>query len=556
MPIKEMEEKMKKVLFAFIVSAATVASAQVPFKLGIAGYTFCRQSLTNALATMKKIDCHYLCHKDFMLPYNASAEAIAEFKAKVANAGVECVATGPLYATDEAVVREQFEFAKRYGMKVVVGVPYDWDARIKNITDNKERAKLVEPRKWRVESDRVLDFIEKMVKEYDICYAIHNHGPDMSTLYPTASAAIKRIGNRDKRIGVCLDIGHEARNGDDPVKFIRENSERIYDIHIKNIKIDRDRNIAMEAPRGELNIPAVFKALADVGYTGVCHIEYEKDFADNAMGLAESVGYFRGVMDATKAKDVLRPVPEGANQLSAAEKADGWELLFDGKTLPKDVWVGVKEKFKAFPSKGWYVKDGAIAMYPMFTISDEGQWSELPPEDKKLGGGGDIVTKKKYRNFIFKFDFRLTSKANSGVKYFYDEKFNTGTCEEYQVLDTHHPDYTKGRDGNRKVAALYDLMPAPIAEKVVKPVGAWNSGMIVAKGAHVEHWLNGVKVLEYERGGEAFRNAVAASKYATWGKDADGKAQPWGELAEGRILLQDHTDSSVSYCNLKVKEIK
>ena len=124
------------------------------------------------------------------------------------------------------------------------------------------------------------------------------------------------------------------------------------------------------------------------------------------------------------------------------------------------------------------------------------------------------------------------------------------------MLDTHHPDYTKGRDGNRKVAALYDLMPAPIAEKVVKPVGAWNSGMIVAKGAHVEHWLNGVKVLEYERGGEAFRNAVAASKYATWGKDADGKAQPWGELAEGRILLQDHTDSSVSYCNLKVKEIK
>jgi hypothetical protein len=83
MPIKEKEEKMKKVLFAFIVSAATVASAQVPFKLGIAGYTFCRQSLTNALATMKKIDCHYLCHKDFMLPYNASAEAIAEFKGDV-----------------------------------------------------------------------------------------------------------------------------------------------------------------------------------------------------------------------------------------------------------------------------------------------------------------------------------------------------------------------------------------------------------------------------------------------------------------------------------------
>jgi hypothetical protein len=137
------------------------------------------------------------------------------------------------------------------------------------------------------------------------------------------------------------------------------------------------------------------------------------------------------------------------------------------------------------------------------------------------------------------------------VKYLYDEKANKGTCEEYQVLDVGHPDYNKGRNGNRKVAALYDLIPAPLAETLVRPTGKWNSGMIVSKGSKVEHWLNGVKVLEYERGSKAFREAVDASKYKTWGTEG----RRWGELAEGRILLQDHTDSYVSYCNLKIKEL-
>ena len=106
------------------------------------------------------------------------------------------------------------------------------------------------------------------------------------------------------------------------------------------------------------------------------------------------------------------------------------------------------------------------------------------------------------------------------------------------------------------MAALYDLIPANGANEIVKPAGQWNSGMIVAKGAKVEHWLNGVKVLEYERGGDAFRKAVGKSKYKDWGLAADGKTkQPWGEVAEGRLLLQDHGDSTVSFCNLKIKEL-
>ena len=170
-----------------------------------------------------------------------------------------------------------------------------------------------------------------------------------------------------------------------------------------------------------------------------------------------------------------------------------------------------------------------------------------------LGGGGDLVTVKEYKDFELQLDFRLTRAANSGIKYFYNPKRFKGTCEEYQILDAAHPDSTKGRDGKcRRVASLYDMIPAN-AEGAVKPLGEWNTAKIVAKGNVVEHWLNGVKVLSYTRGTPAFKAAVRASKYATWGQSADGQPQDWGEVAEGRLLLQDHSDSTVSFCNLKVK---
>ena len=267
---------------------------------------------------------------------------------------------------------------------------------------------------------------------------------------------------------------------------------------------------------------------------------------------AYEFGYMRGKCAAKSEKAVMAPTPRGVNILTEAEKADGWRLLWDGKTL--EGWVAVKSGFTAPPEKGWVIDDGTLTMRPINGISPEGEWFPLPPEDQKLGGGGDIVTIKKYRDFAFKFDFRLTLKSNSGVKYFYDENQNGGTCEEYQLLDEGHPDWNKGKNGDRRVAALYDIFPADTAG-VLKPIGQWNSGMILSKGPHVEHWLNGRKVLEYDRSSETFKNGVLASKYATWGKTAEGAPQPWGEVAEGRILLQDHTDSTVSFCNMKIKEL-
>ncbi len=532
---------MKKLMFGLVALTAFGAFAEVPFKIGIAGFTFHRKSLDESLAIMQKIDCHYLCHKDFFVKYDASDEAVAAYKSKIAAAGVETLGTGPLYVRfsekAEADARKQFEFAKKLGIRVLVGVPYQYEG---------------DDSKVREESDRMLDIIEKLVKEYDMVYAIHNHGPDIPKLFPTAEAAMKRIANRDKRIGVCLDVGHERRAGLDPVAFIREHGDRIYDVHLKNIKIDAKKNLAMQGPRGELDIPAIFQALADVGYTGVCHIEYEKDFDDNAMALAESFGYYRGVADCIVPKAIMQPAPAGANTLTAEEKADGWSLLWDGKTT--DGWVSAKGGMTAFPAKGWVIKDGTLTMRPVKGISPTREWFPLPPEDQKLGGGGDIVTVKTYKDFAFKFDYRLTRAANSGVKYFYDPKQNGGSTEEFQILENVHPDSDKGRDGNRKSASLYDIYPAH-ADAIQKGVGQWNTGMIVAKGNTVEHWLNGKKVVSYERGSEAFRQAVLASKYAKWGKTTDGQPQPWGEVAEGRILLQDHSDSTVSFCNLKIKEL-
>jgi len=213
------------------------------------------------------------------------------------------------------------------------------------------------------------------------------------------------------------------------------------------------------------------------------------------------------------------------NTLTAQERQEGWQLLWDGKS--GDGWRSAKSD--SFPTQGWEIANGELTVLP-----------------KNAGGGaGDIITRETYSSFILKVDFRLTEAANSGIKYFFDPKRNGGTTLEYQVLDAKHPDATKGRDGNRTVASLYDVMPAAGAKP--KPVGEWNTAMIVSNGRQVEHWLNGEKVLAFERGSDAFRKAVALSKF--------NKHPNWGEQEAGHILLQDHQDR-VSYRNIKIKVLK
>jgi len=531
--------------------------SKLPYKLGVARYTMCKKSFDRALEMFQDMDVHYMGLMEGSIKYDATDAEIAAYKAKAAKFGVEVVSLGPLYYSTEEELVAACKFAKRYGMKYISVVPFEWNPKVKDISDPKEREKICPPREWRLESDKMMDLLEKYCREYDLRAAVHNHGPDNAYLYPTAEASLARIGGRDKRIGVCLDVGHERRAGLDPAEFIRKHGDRVVEIHLKNIKIDPVKNFAKEGPRGELDIPGILKALADVGFDGYCLVEFEKDFAVNEVPLAESIGYYRGVMDTIKVSPRMAPVPAGANTLTAKEKAEGWELLFDGKTLPADKWVGAKDEWgcKKFPERGWYVRDGALAMRPRASIVN-GKWVALPDEDQKMAGGGDIVTKKKYSDFVFKFDFRLTEAANSGVKYFYNEGMHKNSCMEYQVLDPAHPDYDKPNPSGvphvHRIAALYDLIATPKADAAIKPLGQWNSGMVVSKGNKVEHWLNGVKVLEYERGSKAFRDAVAKSKYLPW----QDKGSFWGEAKEGRLLLQDHGDSTVYYCNLKVRELK
>jgi len=523
---------------AMATMAAMSVAAAVPYKLGVAGYSFCQRSLDDSLVIMKGAGVGNLCVKDFHLRYDAKDDEIAAFKAKCRASGVEPYALGPLYTKDAASTRAYFEFAKRYGAKLIVGVPYEpGDA---DDVWSKRRA-----------SPKLLAEIDRLVKEFDIRYAIHNHGPSAPEMFSDVAGSMALVKDLDARIGFCLDVGWEAAAGRDPAKTVRDCADRIFDVHFKDFEIGKPDGTAIPLGRGRLELKKIMQALADVGYAGVCSIEYETDFADNRAAIAECAGYFRGVAACIRPKPVMEPAPAGANTLTAAEKAEGLKLLWDGKTSAG--WVSAKN-VAAFPAKGWVMKDGTLTMRPVNGLTEDGKWFPLPPEDQKLGGGGDIVTAKKYRDFDFRFDFRLTTAANSGVKYFIDENQNGGTAEEYQLLEAGHPDFNLGRDGNRKSAALYDIYPAH-AEAYLKPTGRWNSGRIVVKGAHVEHWLNGVKVLEYERGSAAFRAAVKASKYADWGKTPDGKPQPWGEVAEGRILLQDHSDSTVSFCNLKIKEL-
>lgn len=218
--------------------------------------------------------------------------------------------------------------------------------------------------------------------------------------------------------------------------------------------------------------------------------------------------------------------PETApNTLSPCEKKNGWKLLFNGKDL--DGWRCAKKD--GLPATGWVVRDGEL------TILSKKEESKRP---------GSVITRGVYKDFILEVEFKLTRAANSGIKYFYDPKVNDGTTLEFQVLDDNHPDAKKGRDGNRRVASFYDVMPAVGQEPV--PLGQWNRARIVCRGSHVEHWLNGKKVLTFERGSQAFRDAVSKSKFAKWPK--------WGETPAGHILLQDHNDH-VSYRNIKIKTL-
>ena len=221
------------------------------------------------------------------------------------------------------------------------------------------------------------------------------------------------------------------------------------------------------------------------------------------------------------------------NVLSAYEKQDGWKLLFDGKSNAG--WRSASSMH--FPAKGWKVADGMMSV--------------IGAAGGEAANGGDIITNDEYKAFDLSFEFRMVTGANSGVKYFVtlsEKTVGSAIGLEYQVLDDAvHPDAKLGRDGDRTLASLYDLIPAKKQTRFIHPIGDWNIGRIVVyPNNHVEHYLNGVKVLEYDRGSKDFRELVAISKFKIW-KD-------FGEAKQGHLLLQDH-GFDVNYRNIKIKTL-
>lgn len=240
------------------------------FKVGMAGYTFAKFDIDKTLETMEKCDVHYLCIKDFHLPLNSTDEQIAAFHAKLKAKGVTGYGVGPIYMRSKEEIDKAFEYAKRVGVKLIVGVP----------------------------NYELLPYVDQKVKEYDFKYAIHLHGPDMP-LYPDADDVWNHVKDLDPRIGMCLDVGHDTRNGKDPVEDLKKYRSRVFDIHIKDVTAPTKQGYSVEIGRGIIDFPAFVRALREVGYNGKCSLEHERNMDDPFIGIAESIGYFRGVIATT-----------------------------------------------------------------------------------------------------------------------------------------------------------------------------------------------------------------------------------------------------------------
>ncbi len=257
-----------------IISGQPVVNPPAPadlFRLAIAGYTFAKINLDDTLAIMKRVGVNLLGLKDFHLPLNSTQEVIDQTLAKMKSFGVEPYGVGPIYMKSETAVDQAFAYARKVGVNLVIGVP----------------------------DVQLLPYVEKKIREYDFRLAIHNHGPDLP-LYPSAADVWKEIKDLDARIGFCLDIAHETRLGLDPIAAYIKYKDRVFDFHIWDVDKPEKAGWCVEGGRGIIDFPKFFKTLRENKYKGTCSLEYGKDMADPLAGIAESIGYFRGVLAGLK----------------------------------------------------------------------------------------------------------------------------------------------------------------------------------------------------------------------------------------------------------------
>ena len=239
----------------------------IPFDFGIASYTFRAFSLDKAVEMTTRLGLKKLTLKDMHLPLTSSEGEIQASLLKMKNAGVELSSCGVVYMRTEEEVHRAFAYAKSAGLKMMVGVP----------------------------EQPLLELAERKVKETDIALAIHNHGPT-DQRFPSPESAYKLIAGMDKRMGLCIDIGHTQRLGLDPATEAERFFDRLLDVHIKDVSAADAKGTTVEIGRGVIDIPKLLNTLIKLRYSRTLHFEFEKDDKDPLPGLAESVGYVRGVL--------------------------------------------------------------------------------------------------------------------------------------------------------------------------------------------------------------------------------------------------------------------
>jgi sugar phosphate isomerase/epimerase len=244
-----------------------VSSGKIPFDLGMASYSFRAFTLDQALEMTRRLGLKKITLKDMHLPMNITAPEMAEVQKKMNEAGIELSSCGVVYMKTAEEIHNAFVYAKIAGIKMMVGAP----------------------------EQSLLGLAEEKVKETDIALAIHNHGPT-DQRFPSPESAYSLIKNMDKRMGICIDVGHTQRLGLDPASEVERFFDRLLDVHIKDVSSADAKGSTVEIGRGVIDIPKLLRTLVKLKYSGTLHFEHEKDQKDPLAGVAESVGYVRGVL--------------------------------------------------------------------------------------------------------------------------------------------------------------------------------------------------------------------------------------------------------------------
>ncbi len=247
------------------------------FKMGIASYTFRKLSLDDTIKAMQRLNLKYISIKDFHLALTSTTAERQAAMQKLKAAGITPLSCGNItMQNDEKDIRRAFEYAKDCGMPTIVCSPHP-------------------------DSMPILD---KMVKEYDIKLAIHNHGPE-DKKFPSPNDVYKAVQNFDKRIGLCIDVGHTARAKVNPAESIVKYKDRLYDLHLKDINTTEANGKTIEAGRGVLDLPSILSALQKIKFPYLVSIEYEEWENDPLPSVSETVGYIKGLLaSGTKKKKI------------------------------------------------------------------------------------------------------------------------------------------------------------------------------------------------------------------------------------------------------------